>query len=47
VLIARLVDNMIIIDLDHNDKMLVDALLARGVPHDQIILAYQQDKVTV
>ena len=27
VLIARLVDNMVIIDLDLNDKMLVDALL--------------------
>ncbi|MDQ7024706.1 MAG: element excision factor XisI family protein [Anaerolineae bacterium] len=44
VLIARLIDNMIYIDLDHNDKMLVDALLAHGVPEDQIILAYQQDK---
>jgi hypothetical protein len=47
VLISRLVDDIIYIDLDYNNKMLVDALLARGVPRDQIILAYQQDKITV
>lgn len=41
VLIARLLDNQVVIELDHNNKELVDALKARGVPEDQIIRAYQ------
>ena len=41
VLIARLQDNQIVIELDHNNKELVDALVSRGVPEDQIILAYR------
>jgi hypothetical protein len=45
VLIARLLDNRIVIELDHNNKELVDALKARGVPADQIILAYRGDPV--
>jgi hypothetical protein len=47
VLVARLVDDMIYIDLDHNSKMLVDALRARGVPENQMVLMYQQDEATV
>ena len=47
VLIARLVDDVIYIDLDYNNKMLVDALRARGVPENQMVLMYQQDKATV
>lgn len=43
VLVARLVDTQIIIDLDLHDKLLVDALKARGVPEAQIMLAYQND----
>ena len=43
VLIARLQDNQIVIELDHNNKELVDALLARGVPKEQILLAYQSE----
>ena len=43
VLVARLVDTQIIIDLDLHDKVLVDALKARGVPESQITLAYQND----
>ena len=45
VLIARLLNNQIVIELDHNNKELVDALKARGVPEDQIILAYRGDPV--
>ena len=41
VLIARLVADQIVIELDHNNKELVDALKARGVPAEQIILAYR------
>jgi hypothetical protein len=40
VLVARLSDDKIIIELDHNNKLLVDALTARGVSEDQLILAY-------
>lgn len=40
VLVARLSDDKIIIELDHNNKLLADALTARGVPEDQLILAY-------
>ena len=40
VLVARLSDEKIIIELDHNNKLLADALIARGVPEDQLILAY-------
>jgi hypothetical protein len=43
VLVARVVDTQIIIDLDLHDKLLVDALKARGVPEAQITLAYQND----
>ncbi len=40
VLVARLSYDKIIIELDHNNKLLADALTARGVPEDQLILAY-------
>ena len=41
VLVARLQDDRIIIELDHNNKPLVDALIARGVSESQIVLAYR------
>ncbi len=41
VLVARLHDDKIVIDLDHNNKPLEDALTARGVPKDQLVLAYR------
>jgi hypothetical protein len=47
VLIARLVEDVIYVDLDYNNKMLVDALRAWGVPENQMVLMYQQDKATV
>ena len=47
VLVARLVDERIIIELDQHDKMLVDALKARGVPDSQIVLAYRGDTMSV
>lgn len=45
VLVVRLVNDRIVIELDRHDKMLVDALIARGVPEAQIILAYRGDAV--
>jgi hypothetical protein len=41
VLIARMMADRIVIELDRNNKELVDALTARGVPEEQIILAYR------
>jgi hypothetical protein len=46
-LIVRLIEDMIYIDIDNNNKMLVDALRARGVPENQMVLMYQQDTVPV
>ena len=39
VLVARLYDEQIIIELDHNSKPLIDALKARGIPEAQLVLA--------
>lgn len=47
VLIARLVSNKVVIELDKHDKTLVEALLARDVPESQIVLAYRGDPVPV
>lgn len=45
VLVARLVGNQVVIEVDQHDKMLVDALKSRGVPEKQIVLAYRGDPV--
>ena len=45
VLVAHLVGDRVVIELDRHDKSLVDALKARGVPEAQIILAYLGDAV--
>ncbi len=45
VLVARLTDDRVVIELDRHDKMLVDALKARGVPESQIVLAYRGDAI--
>lgn len=47
VLVARLHKDKIIIELDHNNKLLKDALIARGVPEEQIVPAYQGMSVPV
>lgn len=41
VLVARLQEDKIIIELDHNNKPLADALIARQVPEEQLVLAYR------
>ena len=45
VLVVRLVNDQIVIELDQHDKMLVDTLKARGVPESQIVLAYRGDTI--
>jgi len=45
VLVARIVGQQIVIEVDRHDKQLVDALLARGISDQQIILAYRGDAV--
>ena len=42
---TRIADNKIIIEVDHNNKQLVDTLVVRGVPQEQIILGYMQEQV--
>jgi hypothetical protein len=44
-LIARLVDDKIYIDVDNNYPTLFESLIARGVPENQIVLAYRQDTI--
>lgn len=39
-LVARVVNDHIVIDHDVNDKPLVDALVSAGIPRQQIVLAY-------
>lgn len=41
-LLARLEGDKIVIEEDMTDKKLIDALLQRGVPREQIILAYKE-----
>lgn len=45
VVLARIVANTIIIEEDLTDKPLVDALLQRGIPRSQIVLAYANEPI--
>ncbi|MGB1285992.1 MAG: element excision factor XisI family protein [Aggregatilineales bacterium] len=45
VLLVRLQQSQIVIELDNNSKPLIDALLARGVPEAQVIPAYQDTTI--
>ncbi len=44
-LMARVVDNTVIITTDITDRPLFEALVQLGVPREQIILAYEGEKV--
>ena len=46
VLVARLAGDQVVVVLDRHDKLLVDALMARGVPAAQIVLANRGDALT-
>lgn len=45
VLVTRILNEHIIIEVDRHDKQLVEALLARDISETQIILAYRGDVV--
>lgn len=45
VLVARLVENRIFIELDRNDKPLIDALRARSIPEHQIVQNYRHSQI--
>lgn len=47
VLVARLDDDKIVIELDYNSKPLADALMARGVSESQLVLAYRHNTIPV
>jgi hypothetical protein len=40
VVLARVVGDQVIIEEDTTDKKLIDALIQRGIPRTQIVLAY-------
>lgn len=44
-LLARVVDDHIVIETDDSNKPLADSLVQAGVPRDQIILAYAGEPV--
>ncbi|MBC7812420.1 MAG: XisI protein [Burkholderiales bacterium] len=44
-LIARIVGDVIVVELDQNDKPLVDALVQASILREQIILAYKGEPV--
>jgi hypothetical protein len=45
VVMARVVGDRVIIEYDGTDKPLLDALLQRGIPREQIVLAYQGEPI--
>lgn len=45
VVLARVVDDLVIIEVDNTNKPLIDALEQRGVPRSQIVLAYAGEPV--
>lgn len=45
VVLARIVGNQVIIEEDVTDRKLVDALIADGIPREQIILGYAGEAV--
>ena len=43
--LARIVGDKVVIEEDATDKKLVDALLQRGIPRSQIVLAYDNEPI--
>lgn len=43
VIFARVVEDTIIVEHDATDRPLLDALIQRGVPRSQIVLAYRNE----
>lgn len=45
VVLARVVGDKVVIEEDTTDKKLIDALLQRGIPRSQIVLAYSGEPI--
>jgi hypothetical protein len=45
VVLARVVGEQVVIEEDTTDKKLIDALLQRGIPRSQIVLAYNNEPI--
>lgn len=45
VVLARVVGDKVVIEEDNTDKKLIDALRQRGIPREQIILAYAGEPI--
>jgi hypothetical protein len=45
VVLARVVGDKVVIEEDTTDKKLIDALLQRGIPRSQIVLAYAGEPI--
>jgi len=45
IVLARVVDDKVVIEEDTTDKKLVDALLQRGIPREKIVLAYAGEPI--
>lgn len=45
VVLARVVGDKVVIQEDTTDRKLVDALLQRGIPREQIVLAYEGEPI--
>lgn len=45
VVLARIVGDQVVIEEDTTDKPLIDALLQRGIRHENIILAYENEPI--
>jgi hypothetical protein len=45
IVLARITADKVVIEEDTTDKKLVDALLQRGIPREQIVLAYAGEPI--
>lgn len=45
VVFARIVGDKVVIEEDTTDKPLIDALMQRGIPREQIVLAYRGEPI--
>jgi hypothetical protein len=43
--IVRILDNVVVVERDQNDKLVVDALMQAGIPREQIVLTYAGETV--
>lgn len=45
VVLARIIGNQVIIEVDNTDRSLAQSLLQRGIPRSQIVLAYSGEPI--